>query len=653
MKARFLHKSGYNNTLVYGIALFSAATIAAEAVDYYYRGTGNVNSPTNWFTNRNGTGSSPSIFSTAGNTFIIQNGQAPTLGGAWTISGTGSNLLIETGGSLNTGLNNPTLTLNLQSGASYVMANSTYSNLNFGTIHANSTFDYRSTQSGVFRSTLTYGNIIWNYTLGNETPGDVTTSGSFTNNTGGTRELRVATGSTARTWSIGQNFTNQTGILNLNNGSASATLNLNGNLTNSGTISKSNTGSAAMNFTGSAASSVTWGTVNNTNFGSLTITVAAAKNLTFNDSLNAGAALFNVNGTLNIGNHVLSGTNGIFTLASGATLITSNTTGLDGSITVSGTKSFNTGANYEFRGAGTGSLLPSTVNNLTINRAAGDVTLDGSGTSQTVDDTLGILSGNLAAGSTRNAITASSLTMRNAQINSSVTTTLGGNVNFDATNNGTAVIAGALNLGGGVRTLHIANGTAATDMEISGAISSGGLTKQGAGTLRLSGNNTYSGATTVSAGTLYVTGALANSEVTVENGAAIGSSGMAATLNNGLNIAAGGKLDLTGVNVSANSSGILRISNGNLTLGDLSFSDIVGWDWKNADQGSYRLIDGDFSIQWGNTAYLDPASAYDFGNGKKGYFTQGSLNMVIIPEPRAALLGGLGLLLLLRRRIEK
>ena len=45
-------------------------------------------------------------------------------------------------------------------------------------------------------------------------------------------------------------------------------------------------------------------------------------------------------------------------------------------------------------------------------------------------------------------------------------------------------------------------------------------------------------------------------------------------------------------------------------------------------------------------------TAYNFGNGKKGYFTAGSLNAVIVavPEPRAALLGGLGLLALLRRR---
>ena len=652
MKASFPLKPRHINQLLVGFSLFFAATISLHAVDYYYSGTGNVNSVANWFTNRNGTGSNPANFTTAGNSFIIQNAQAPTLGGAWTISGIGSNLLIETGGSLNTGLNNPTLTLNMQSGASYVMANSTYTNLTIGSLNAVSNFDYRASSSGVFRPAFTYGNILWNYTVGSDTPGDVTTLGSITNNTGGTRELRVATGSTSsRTWNIGQDIINQSGVLNLNNGTSTvtATINLQRNLINTGTITKG-ANAAAINFNGSTASNVTWGTVTNTNFSNLTITVAAAKNLTFNDSLNAGAATFNVNGTLNIADKVLSGTSGNFSLASGATIITSNVGGLNGAITMTGSRTFSTGANYEFRGAGTGSLLPATVNNLTINRASGNVTLDGSGTTQTVNGALNLLSGNVAAGSTRNSITASSVTMRNSQINSSVTTTLGGNVSFDASNNGTAVIAGALNLGGSTRAFNIANGSASTDMEISGQITNGALTKSGLGALTLSGNNTYSGATTVSAGTLYVTGVLANSAVTVENGAAIGSNGTAATLGNGLTIATGGKLDLTGVTVSSNSTGVLSISSGNLTLGNLRFSDIIGWNWENASNGTYQLIAGDFTIDWGDTAYLDAASAYTFGNGKQGYFTRGSLNVVIIPEPRAALLGGLGLLLLLRRR---
>ena len=100
----------------------------------------------------------------------------------------------------------------------------------------------------------------------------------------------------------------------------------------------------------------------------------------------------------------------------------------------------------------------------------------------------------------------------------------------------------------------------------------------------------------------------------------------------------------------SHSSGIHSLTGGSLTLGYLTFEDLVGWDWMYADVGTYELIDGTFSIDWGSTAYLSEGSAYDFGNGKKGYFTSGSLQVVVIPEPGAALLGSLGMLALLRRR---
>ena len=208
----------------------------SQAVTYYYKGTGDISSILSWTTDRNGSGATPSNFTTAGNTFVIQNGQAPTLGSTWTINGTASNLLIENGGSFHTGANNPSLTLNMESGASYVMSNSTYNNLTFGTIHAESTFDYQATLSGAFRDSLTYGNLLWNYNLGSVTPGNVSTTGSMTNNTGGSREIRVATGSTTRTWNIGADLLNNTAsILNLNNGTAASTINLGGDLTNNGT----------------------------------------------------------------------------------------------------------------------------------------------------------------------------------------------------------------------------------------------------------------------------------------------------------------------------------------------------------------------------------------------------------------------------------
>jgi MYXO-CTERM domain-containing protein len=111
-----------------------------------------------------------------------------------------------------------------------------------------------------------------------------------------------------------------------------------------------------------------------------------------------------------------------------------------------------------------------------------------------------------------------------------------------------------------------------------------------------------------------------------------------------LTLQAGGALDLAGATLGGESSGILSLTGGDLILENLTFQDLIGWDWANADVGTYELIDGAFSIDWGSTAYLDPGSAYDFGNGKQGYFTSGSLQAVImsapqsmIPEPHGAL----------------
>jgi hypothetical protein len=44
------------------------------------------------------------------------------------------------------------------------------------------------------------------------------------------------------------------------------------------------------------------------------------------------------------------------------------------------------------------------------------------------------------------------------------------------------------------------------------------------------------------------------------------------------------------------------------------------------------------------------ATAYDIGSGRSAYYQQGSLQLVVIPESSSALLSGVGLLALLRRR---
>ncbi|TCR59429.1 autotransporter domain-containing protein [Bosea sp. BK604] len=130
---------------------------------------------------------------------------------------------------------------------------------------------------------------------------------------------------------------------------------------------------------------------------------------------------------------------------------------------------------------------------------------------------------------------------------------------------GTTVAAGTLQLGAGGTSGSLLgdvvnNGTLAFDrsdaVSFAGAISgSGSLAQLGSGTLTLTGTSGLTGATTVAAGRLAVDGSLANSAVTVLDGATLGGNGTvgATTIQSGGTIAPG------------NSIGTLTV-NGNLVL---------------------------------------------------------------------------------------
>ncbi|MCC6415300.1 MAG: autotransporter-associated beta strand repeat-containing protein [Opitutaceae bacterium] len=499
------------------------ATNFAEAVTYYYQ-SGTLTTLGSWNTARNGTGTAPSAFN-GSDSYVIQDAQSPIVESSWTTLSAGPrNITIESGGSLSSGSFNSSINLTLQGTSNYTVANSSYSQLSIISASASSTVTISGAATTV--SSHPYSNLVWASSSGSSsTLGTFTTTGDLTIQGNSASRLLAGSGSNSNTWTLGGDLNvSSSKTLDLGAGSTgTGIINLSGGFSNSGTLQKgSANGNIEFNFSGTGSSDVTWGTVTNTNFANVTFTVGSSKTINFQDSANLGAAAFNVGGILNLGAQVLSGTSGTFTLDSGATLITSNTTGLDGAIAVTGAKSFSTSANYEFQGAGTGSLLPSTVNNLTINRSSGDVSLDGSGSTQTVSGALNVYSGNLAAGASRNTVNAGSLNMRNAQINSGVTVNLNGDVAFDSANNGTAIIAGNMGLGGSARTFAIADGSASTDMSISGQIggSGGSLAKTGSGTLSLSGNNTYSGGTTVSNGTLIAShaNALGSGNVSISGG---------------------------------------------------------------------------------------------------------------------------------------
>ncbi len=104
------------------------------------------------------------------------------------------------------------------------------------------------------------------------------------------------------------------------------------------------------------------------------------QNLNIGSGNTIGAFPIEVNSgtTLNIGTSELTG-NGHFMLDSGATLEMAHSNGIDGNIQIGGTSILSKSANYTYNGSVaqvTGSLLPDTVNNLTLNNSMG-LTLSG------------------------------------------------------------------------------------------------------------------------------------------------------------------------------------------------------------------------------------------------------------------------------------
>lgn len=184
---------------------------------------------------------------------------------------------------------------------------------------------------------------------------------------------------------------------------------------------------------------------------------------------------------------------------------------------------------------------------------------------------------------------------------------------------------------------------AAANREYSGTIEDGNggvsLVKQGSSTLALSGNNTYSGATTVSAGTLLVSGSLGATAVTVGADGTIGGDG-----------AIGGSLYFEpGADFLFDPLTTLTVNGASVGFGGFGIADLAGFSAAVAD-GTYTLIDGTALFDFTNVSNIGVAYAHDLGGGRKAYFEEGSLKLVVIPEPAAALLGGIGCLMLLRRR---
>lgn len=220
----------------------------------------------------------------------------------------------------------------------------------------------------------------------------------------------------------------------------------------------------------------------------------------------------------------------------------------------------------------------------------------------------------------------------------------------------------------------------------------GALTKIGAGTMVLSGINTYTGATTVTAGALRVNGSTAaGSTVSVAAGAILGGSGtIGGTLNVTGALAPGSSIEslITGGGVIMNSGSSLAIEIQDATAlgadllaitGDLTLNGTVTLDltklgagtWSANDKltlasytgalvggglfsvGGVAVVDGGLFTTADNQSwtldYNDTVKGNNFASDANGTY----VTMTAVPEPATLLLGGLGLLALLRRRRER
>ena len=260
----------------------------------------------------------------------------------------------------------------------------------------------------------------------------------------------------------------------------------------------------------------------------------------------------------------------------------------------------------------------------------------------------------------------------------------------------TSTISGTrINLRQSSVTFDIADGDAATDLDIQSNVYGNSLVKTGAGNMLLSGTTTYTGTTTVTEGRLTL-----NSDVTSTTSVGTGATaaelaghgqitgnltlGANGTLLPGKGGTADRSLTITGnVTTTTGSTlaftidsesaydqlgvgGSIDLDNTNLsiTLNDASFVTLAagqGPTFLTSGASFYQLISGTTTGMFDNvTDTLSSAELTYFGlagtqyktniNGQSFWVAQGSTYLVAIPEPSAAILSLFASLGLLRRR---
>lgn len=385
---------------------------------------------------------------------------------------------------------------------------------------------------------------------------------------------------------------------------------------------------------------------------------------------------------------VFSQTSGSTTIANGNTFVGNITPGslnISGGTFTAGTFNMSVRANSTLTLSGANTVV--TLGNLSF--GGGGATDPVAGTTAVVN----LNGGTLAASS----VTVASVTNRTHtfHFDGGTLKATGASASFFST--GTNLTASVKASGGTIDN----NGFAITigqDLLTDPVSTGGGMTFKGGGTTTLTGTSTYTGATTVQQGTLALgaSGTISSTLVLGTVGGGTGTLDVTAKSSftqanvsgcGTLNIGAGKTINVSTTLAPGFSPGELEVI-GNLTLEDTAittielagilgvagtdfdFVDVSGaltWDGAlnivsfggyNIDQAAtYNLFDassfaGDFnSVSVGGTGLSLLNDSWTGTSGLYSYeFDQTNGVLTVIPEPGAALLGGLGLLALLRRR---
>lgn len=395
-------------TIQNGHTVTVAANVTADQVVVDAGGRININS-TRTLTIANGTGTDLNNNGTIGNTGVIALNASATIN-----NGAGSTYIhSQNGGTIPTATWNATSTCNITgiTGTFPSQFFQNYGHLIWNCTGQTATFVFNSNLSiqGDFtlsstssnRLELTDGLTSRTFTVGGSY---MQTGGTFriTNGlAGGTLNIAGACNISAgelmgnnsfagATLTVGTNLSiSGTGLLNLSSGSGNSTATINGNVNITGGTLRigESSGNGTVNVFGHFTHS--GGTITETGSGTYTIHF---KGTTQQNYTSGGTVSNSVNFNVNTNAYLqmsdetttVSG-GGTFTLSAGAKLGIKSTNGItssgvNGNITVTGTRTFNTGADYLYNGTtaqATGNGLPATTRNLTIDNAAG-VTLSAS-----------------------------------------------------------------------------------------------------------------------------------------------------------------------------------------------------------------------------------------------------------------------------------